>query len=110
MARSIFEKQNIRANGLFGFKPFRVYCSDETHSSINKSIQLLGIGTNKIEKIKTNEDFTINITALKKQIIVDISNGFLPFCIGNAGTVNTGAIDDLEKLSKIAKKIKCGFI
>ena len=111
VARNIFfEKQNIRANGLFGFKPFRVYCSDETHSSIDKSIQLLGIGTNNLKKIKTNEDFTINITALKKQIVVDISNGFLPFCIiGNAGTVNTGAIDDLEKLSKIAKENKMWF-
>ena len=111
VARNIFfEKQNIRANGLFGFKPFIVYCSDETHSSIDKSIQLLGIGTNNLKKIKTNEDFTINITALKKQIIVDISNGFLPFCIvGNAGTVNTGAIDDLEKLSKIAKENKMWF-
>ena len=111
VARNIFfEKQNIRANGLFGFKPFIVYCSDETHSSIDKSIQLLGIGTNNLKKIKTNEDFTINITALKKQIVVDISNGFLPFCIiGNAGTVNTGAIDDLEKLSKIAKENKMWF-
>ena len=111
VARNIFfEKQNIRANGLFGFKPFIVYCSDETHSSIDKSIQLLGIGTNNLKKIKTNEDFTINIKALKQQIVEDISNGFLPFCIiGNAGTVNTGAIDDLEKLSEIAKENKMWF-
>ena len=111
VARNIFfEKQNIRADGLFGFKPFRVYCSEETHSSIDKSIQLLGIGTNNLKKIKTNEDFTINISALKKQIVLDISSGFLPFCIvGNAGTVNTGAIDDLEKLSEIAKENKMWF-
>ena len=111
VARNIFfEKQNVRKHGLFGYKPFRVYCSEETHSSIDKSVQLLGIGTNNLKKIKINEDFTININALKKQIANDVSNGYLPFCIiGNAGTVNTGAIDNLEKLSRVANENKMWF-
>ena len=44
-----FEKQNIRTNGLFGLKPFEVYCSEETHSSIDKSVQLLGIGSKNLK-------------------------------------------------------------
>ena len=111
VARNIFfEKQNIRTNGLFELKPFRVYCSEETHSSIDKSVQLLGIGSKNLKKIKINEDFTINTNALKKQIRTDIYDGFIPFCIiGNAGTVNTGAIDNLEKLSEISKENKMWF-
>ncbi len=111
VARNIFfEKENIRQKGLFGAKPFTMYCSEETHNSIDKSVQLLGIGSDNLRKISLNEDFTINIDVLKEQILVDIEQGFLPFCIiGNAGTVNTGAIDNLLELSQIAKAHKMWF-
>ena len=71
---------------------------------------LLGIGTDNLIKIASNEDFTINLTALETQINEDRQNGFVPFCIvGNAGTVNTGAIDDLTELSRITKKHNMWF-
>jgi aromatic-L-amino-acid/L-tryptophan decarboxylase len=106
IARNVFfKKLDIKRKGLFGQKPFTIYCSNETHSCVDKSIVLLGIGTDHIRKIKTNADFTINIKALEKAISADIQAGFTPFCIvGNAGTVNTGAIDDLTALSAVAKK------
>jgi aromatic-L-amino-acid/L-tryptophan decarboxylase len=111
VARNIFfKKHDISKNGFFGQKPFTLYCSKETHNSIDKSIALLGIGTNQLRKIDTNDDFTINIEALEKIIIDDIKSGLSPFCIiGNAGTVNTGAIDDLSALSVIAKNHKMWF-
>ena len=111
VARNIFfEKKNIRQKGLFGMKPFTVYCSEETHNSIDKSVQLLGIGSDNLRKISLNKDFTINLEALKKQINTDIKQGFLPFCIvGNAGTVNTGAIDNLDELAQISKIHKMWF-
>jgi aromatic-L-amino-acid/L-tryptophan decarboxylase len=106
VARNIFfKKYDIKQNGLFGLKPFTVYCSTETHNCIDKSIALLGIGAKHIRKIPINDDFTINLDALEKQILADKEADFTPFCIvGNAGTVNTGAIDDLTALSEIAKK------
>jgi len=111
VARNVFFKNNdIKANGLFGMNPFVVYCSTETHSCIDKSIILLGIGTNQLKKIKTNADLTINTKALEEQITEDIKAGLTPFCIvGNAGTVNTGAIDDLTALSSIAKQYNLWF-
>jgi len=106
VARNVyFEKEKIRENGLFGLKPFVVYTSDEVHGCIDKSIELLGIGMNNYRKLPTNDDYTIDIEALQAQIEKDIANGFQPFClIGNAGTVNTGAIDPLDKLADIADK------
>ncbi len=106
VARNVFfERLDIKKNGLFGQKPFTVYCSNETHSCVDKSVVLLGIGTNHIRKIATHTDFTINLKTLEAQIKADKKAGFTPFCIvGNAGTVNTGAIDDLEGLANIAKK------
>jgi aromatic-L-amino-acid decarboxylase len=111
VARNIFFKKfDIKKNGLFGMKPFMVYCSKETHNCVDKSVSLLGIGTNQLRRIDTNTDLTIDIKALEKQIQDDIESGFTPFCIvGNAGTVNTGAIDDLMALSQMAEKYKTWF-
>ena len=100
-----FEKEGIRKTGLFGKKPFVVYASEEVHSCVDKSVELLGIGTNHLRKIQTNASFQIDIDALENQIERDLAEGFQPFCIiGNAGTVNTGAIDDLEALANLAEQ------
>ena len=99
-----FERMGIRKKGLFGQSPFVVYASEEVHSCVDKSIELLGIGTNHLRKIETDADFKIKIDPLGKQIEEDLSNGLQPFClIGNAGTVNTGAIDELNVLADIAE-------
>lgn len=106
VARNIaFEQMDIRKKGLFGLAPFTVYASKEVHGCVDKSLDLLGIGTDQLRKIKTLPDFTIDLQALEEQILADQANGFHPFCvIGNAGTVNTGAIDDLEALADLAEK------
>lgn len=111
VARNVFFRNyDIKQNGLFGMKPFTLYCSTETHNCIDKSVALLGIGAKYIRKVKTNTDFTVDTEALEQQIKDDIKEGFTPFCIiGNAGTVNTGAIDDLETLADLAKKYQTWF-
>ncbi len=105
VARNIFfERANIRKTGLFGQKPFIVYASDQTHSSVDKSIELLGIGSNHYRKIPINADYQIDTDALLQQIEIDRQANLQPFCIiGNAGTVNTGAIDPLDTLADIAE-------
>ncbi len=111
VARNIaFEQMGIRKKGLFGVPPFTVYASKEVHGCVDKSLDLLGIGTDQLRKIKTLLDFTIDLRALEEQIITDKANGFHPFCIiGNAGTVNTGAIDDLDALADLAQKYGLWF-
>lgn len=111
IARNLFfEKSEVRSKGLFGIKPFTVYASKEVHGCVDKSIEVLGIGTDQLRKIDLNDDFTIDLNALEQVIEDDIKNGFTPFCIiGNAGTVNTGAIDDLDSLADLADKYKMWF-
>lgn len=106
VARNVFFRAlNLQEHGLFGQKPFTIYCSTETHNCVDKSVALLGIGTQHIRKIDVGHDFTINLEALEAAIEQDLAAGFRPFCIvGNAGTVNTGAIDDLQALAAIAHK------
>ena len=106
VARNVFfEKENIRDKGLFGLQPFTIYCSDETHNCVDKSADILGLGTHHLKKIATHDDFTIDLNKLEQCIKEDIKKGIKPFClIGNAGTVNTGAIDDLTALGEIARR------
>jgi glutamate/tyrosine decarboxylase-like PLP-dependent enzyme len=105
-----FEKMGIRKTGLFGQKPFVVYASEEVHSCVDKSLELLGIGTNHLRKIETDSNFKIRIDTLEAQINKDSNDGLQPFCIiGNAGTVNTGAIDDLEALANLSEKYKLWY-
>jgi aromatic-L-amino-acid/L-tryptophan decarboxylase len=99
----------IRSKGLQG-APLVLYASTETHNCVQKAVELLGIGSDHLRKVPVDASYRIRTDLLQQQIEEDISNGFLPFCIvGNAGTVNTGATDDLEKLAAIAKQYGCWF-
>jgi aromatic-L-amino-acid decarboxylase len=111
VARNIFfEKLDIRKKGLFGQSPMIVYASTEVHGCVDKSMDMLGLGIDQLRKIKTNADFTIHPEALEEQIQADIAAGFTPFCIvGTAGTVNTGAIDDLNRLADLAQQYQLWF-
>ena len=104
-ARNFFNKE-IRKKGIRNLDgQLVVYASSETHSCLQKAAELLGIGSDNIRKIAVDENYQIRIDLLEEQIKQDKANGFLPFCIvGNAGTVNTGSIDDLEILAAIAKR------
>jgi aromatic-L-amino-acid decarboxylase len=83
------------------------YCSSETHNCVNKAAEVIGIGGEQLRKIPVNANYEIDVQALQDQIDADRANGYVPFCIvGNAGTVNTGAIDPLNELLKIARKEK----
>jgi glutamate/tyrosine decarboxylase-like PLP-dependent enzyme len=86
-------------------KPMTFYGSVETHSSNKKAVELLGLGSNALREISVNEEYQIDIDVLKNRISEDRKKGFLPLCIiGNAGTVNTGAFDDLDSLAEICTK------
>lgn len=104
-ARNYFNKE-IRKKGIRNLDGQLVmYASAETHSCLQKAVELLGIGSENLRKIAVDENYQLRIDLLEDQIQHDKANGFLPFCIvGNAGTVNTGSIDELETLAAIAKR------
>jgi len=104
-------QENFRKEGVYSFdKKLVAYCSSETHNCIAKAIDVIGIGSNQLRKIAVNERYEIDIEVLKKQIEEDKKAGYHPFCIvGNAGTVNTGAIDPLNELLEIAQAEKMWF-
>jgi aromatic-L-amino-acid/L-tryptophan decarboxylase len=86
------------------------YCSAETHNCLSKAAEVIGIGNENLRKVAVDENYEIDIELLKNKIKEDRAAGFVPFCIiGNAGTVNTGAIDNLDELLKIAREENIWF-
>jgi glutamate/tyrosine decarboxylase-like PLP-dependent enzyme len=94
---------NVRAKGLQGGAPPLVfYASDEAHSCIRKSIEMLGIGTDNLRLIPTGADYRMPIEGLARAIAADRAAGRRPACVvAAAGTVNTGAIDPLDAIAEL---------
>ena len=87
-----------------------VYASEQCHYSIDKSVDLLGMGRQSLRKIPTDDRFHIRIDALREQIRRDRDEGHVPACIvGVAGTTSTGVIDSLEDLAAVARDYNCWY-
>ncbi|MBL4650573.1 MAG: aminotransferase class V-fold PLP-dependent enzyme, partial [Aureispira sp.] len=84
---------------------FRVYCSTETHSSVEKAVKIAGLGKNNLVKIPVDEQLRMQPAALEKAIQEDFKNGYRPMCIVAAiGTTGTTAIDPLKEIANISQK------
>jgi aromatic-L-amino-acid/L-tryptophan decarboxylase len=111
VARNTQAEFDLRTHGLQASKRKMVlYGSQEMHSSIQKAVQLLGLGGDALRHIPVNPAFQIDVRALETAISNDRAAGHQPFCIvGNAGTVNTGACDDLNTLADICRRERLWF-
>lgn len=87
-----------------------VYTSEQCHYSVEKSLDILGLGRESLRKIETDERFHIRLDLLRETIDADIKAGRRPFCIvGVAGTTSTGVIDALPELAEMARRYDCWF-
>ena len=81
------------------------YASDQTHSSVARAARHLGFRSDQFRVIATDEHFRVRLDDLGSAIEADAAAGQLPFLvIANAGTTNTGAIDDLEGLAELCRR------
>jgi aromatic-L-amino-acid/L-tryptophan decarboxylase len=110
IARDHFNHR-IRKQGLHASsQQLTIYGSSETHNCVIKGAEITGIGSDYFRKVPVDRSYRIRIDVLEQMIADDRKAGHAPFCIvGNAGTVNTGAIDDLSALSEIAKRENIWF-
>ena len=97
---------DVREEGLTLLSKTMVgYTSTESHCSVAKAFELLGLGRKQLRKIPVNRNFQIDLEALQTQVARDREAGFQPFCVvGTAGTVNCAAIDDLQELATICDR------
>jgi aromatic-L-amino-acid decarboxylase len=106
VARNAKALVNMKTEGMQGLdRRMVLYGSEETHHCLERSVELLGLGNDALRGIKTDDDYRISLYSLKDSIMRDRKQGYHPFCIiGNAGTVNTGAFDDLNALADLCMR------
>jgi len=104
-AREQKSKFQINQKGFKAFTNFRIYCSKETHSSVEKGVKIAGFGKENLVKIPTDNNRAMDADLLLKYINKDIANGYQPICVVAAlGTTGTMAMDPLNKISEITQK------
>jgi glutamate/tyrosine decarboxylase-like PLP-dependent enzyme len=80
------------------------YGSTETHNWARKAAELLGLGNRAFRRVPVDAGYRIDVAALTRMLDEDRAAGMHPFCvIGTAGTVNTGATDDLDALADLCR-------
>ncbi len=92
----------VREQGFAGTPRLVVYASDEVHNCVDKAVDLLGIGWRQLRKIPTDDRYRVRVDLLRQAIASDRKTGLRPaILVGNAGTVNTGAVDPLDELADV---------
>ncbi len=107
VARHVKAGFDIREEGLQGGdRPLlTVYASTEMHGWAQKSAELLGLGNRALRRIPVDPEYRMDLAALRAAITADRTAGHRPICVlGNAGTVNTGATDDLRALAEVCRE------
>ncbi|MBB3064322.1 pyridoxal phosphate-dependent decarboxylase family protein [Limibacillus halophilus] len=104
VARNVKAGIDVREAGVAAMpRPLRFYGSDQIHSCHRKAVEALGLGNRALRRIPSDAAFRIDLSALRAAIAEDRASGLRPAClIANAGSVNTGAIDDLMALADLA--------
>ena len=104
VARNAKAGIDVREEGVAAMpRPLRFYASDQVHSCHRKAMETLGLGNKALRRIATDDALRIDLVALRQAIAADRDAGLEPACIiATAGTVNSGAIDDLTALAYIA--------
>jgi glutamate/tyrosine decarboxylase-like PLP-dependent enzyme len=86
------------------------YTSTAAHVSVAQALDISGIGKNALRKIAVNSNYEIDVAALEQAIIADKQAGKMPFLVvATIGTVDVGAIDDLQKIAAICRKENVWF-
>ena len=81
------------------------YASDQAHHSVQKAALMAGFPPASVREVPTDERFRLRLDALREQISRDRAAGLKPFClVANAGTTNTGAVDDLSAAADLARE------
>ena len=103
LARDAVTRDRAQHEGID--KGWAVYVSEERHVSIDKAVDAIGLGRDALRPLPTDASFQLRLDALEEALAQDKAAGIRPMCIvGLFGTTNTGAVDDIRKLHRIADR------
>ena len=103
LARDWASKDSAQFDGVR--ERWAVYTSEERHVSVDKAVDAIGLGRNALRALPTDDAFQVRVDTLEQAIAQDKRDGVTPMCIvGIFGTTNTGAVDDIRALRRIADR------
>jgi aromatic-L-amino-acid decarboxylase len=97
----------VRTRGLAGrddLPRVRIYCSDQAHSSIDKSVITLGFGQESLRKIESDESYRMKPDALARAVAADRSAGWLPIAaVATVGTTSSTSVDPVKDVAAFCR-------
>src|SRR6266853_2728551 len=100
---------NTRKLGLSGrnLPTFRIYTSDQAHSSVEKGAIAIGIGEDNVQRVPTDAEFRIDVSALCERIASDLRKNFKPLAVGaTVGTTSTASVDPIPEIARMCHEHK----
>jgi aromatic-L-amino-acid decarboxylase len=92
----------VNGEGLSRERPFTVYVSGETHSSIERAVKIAGLGASSLRRVPVDEKFAMIPEELEGAIERDRAQGFEPLCVvATIGTTGSTAIDPLGPIGAV---------
>lgn len=105
MARERATGYGVNEEGPEAFPPLTVYCSSETHSSIEKGVKIAGYGRRNLRKVAVDETWAMDPQALEKAVRDDLEAGRKPACVvATLGTTGSTAIDPLAAIADVCSR------
>src|SRR5438552_15438091 len=96
---------SVRTLGLSGrteLPIFRIYTSDQAHSSVEKAAIALGLGEHNVRRIACDSQFRMNVAALREAIASDLRHGFKPLAVvATVGTTSTASVDPVREIAEV---------
>jgi aromatic-L-amino-acid/L-tryptophan decarboxylase len=104
VARTTALGQSVRQRGVESAS-LTAYTSKATHGCVTKAMDIAGFGSDALRCIDVDRFHRIDVAALRGRIALDRAAGLNPFLVvGSAGTVDIGAIDDLQALGALCRE------
>lgn len=104
IARSAKLGPGVRSDGVDGAR-LVAYTSAAAHGCMPRAMEMAGLGRDALRMIPCDADGRMRLDLLAQRLDADRAAGFHPFLlIGTAGTVDTGAIDDLSAIADVAAR------
>ncbi len=98
-------KTNFETNRIGGCPKIVAYISSQTHSSAEKDIKVIGVGTQNLRTIEVDENFAMIPEKLEAQIRKDLEEGYIPFFVcGTIGTTSSNAVDPIREIGEICRR------
>src|SRR5438445_5191640 len=89
---------------------FRIYTSDQAHSSVEKAAIALGLGEENVQRVPSDAEFRMDVAALRAMIERDLasgSGGIKPLAaVATVGTTSTASVDPVPEIAKICREHK----